>query len=179
MRPRVESLEFLRHRRCAKRGLLRRTCRSNRPSITCRGSRSRIARAGQARTFGFETQNTRRAHSENSIWHPAGSAGCRTDGLARRAITLASAHMNRCDLVTIVAGNLSRMVARGEPIREANQDSVAARRVRIGLSRSESQICREQIWTHEVRPQGAAQGCAASIEHTTRGFSVNRIRNPG
>ena len=30
------------------------------------------------------------------------------------------------------------MVARGGPIREANQDGEAARRVRIGLSRSES-----------------------------------------
>jgi len=30
------------------------------------------------------------------------------------------------------------LVARGGPIREANQDSDAARRVRIGLSRSES-----------------------------------------
>ena len=40
------------------------------------------------------------------------------------------------------------MVTRGRPIREANQDSEAARRVRIGLSRSES------------------------IELPTRGFSV-------
>jgi len=31
-----------------------------------------------------------------------------------------------------------KLVARGGPIREANQDSAAARRVRIGLSRSES-----------------------------------------
>jgi hypothetical protein len=30
------------------------------------------------------------------------------------------------------------MVARGGPIRKANQDSEAARRVRIGFSRSES-----------------------------------------
>jgi len=30
------------------------------------------------------------------------------------------------------------MVARDRPIREANQDSEAARRVRIGISRSES-----------------------------------------
>jgi hypothetical protein len=40
------------------------------------------------------------------------------------------------------------MVARGGPIREANQDSAAARRVRIGQSRFES------------------------IEPPTRGFSV-------
>jgi len=40
------------------------------------------------------------------------------------------------------------MVARGGPIRKANQDSEAARRVKIGLSRSES------------------------IEPPTRGFSV-------
>jgi len=33
---------------------------------------------------------------------------------------------------------LWKVVARGGPIREANQDSKAARRVRIGLSRSES-----------------------------------------
>ena len=33
---------------------------------------------------------------------------------------------------------LKRMVARGRPIREANQDSEAARRVRVGLRRSES-----------------------------------------
>jgi len=33
---------------------------------------------------------------------------------------------------------LKRMVARGGPIREANQDSAAARRVRIGQSRFES-----------------------------------------
>jgi len=43
---------------------------------------------------------------------------------------------------------LFEMVARGGPIREANQDSEAARRVWIGLSRSES------------------------IEPPTRGFSV-------
>ena len=33
---------------------------------------------------------------------------------------------------------LTKLVARGGPIREANQDSAAARRVRIGPSRSES-----------------------------------------
>ena len=32
------------------------------------------------------------------------------------------------------------------------------------------QICREQIWTHEVRPEGAAQGCAASINHRHADF---------
>ncbi len=50
----------------------------------------------------------------------------------------------------IHASGLDRfeMVARGGPIRKANQDSAAARRVRIGLSRSES------------------------IEPPTRGFSV-------
>ncbi len=43
------------------------------------------------------------------------------------------------------------MVARGGPIREANQDSEAARRVLIGLSRSES------------------------IEPPTRGFSTQKV----
>jgi len=46
------------------------------------------------------------------------------------------------------------VVASGGPIGEANQDSEAARRVTIGLSRSES------------------------IEPPTRGFSVNRFHNP-
>ena len=38
----------------------------------------------------------------------------------------------------VVGTHLLDVVARGGPIREANQDSEAARRVRIGLSRSES-----------------------------------------
>ncbi len=32
------------------------------------------------------------------------------------------------------------------------------------------QICREKIWTHVVRPQGAAQGRAASILHRHADF---------
>ncbi len=35
---------------------------------------------------------------------------------------------------------------------------------------SESQICLEQIWTHEVRPEGAVQGCTASINHRHADF---------
>ena len=32
------------------------------------------------------------------------------------------------------------------------------------------QICWEQIWTHKVRPEGVAQGCAASINHRHADF---------
>ncbi len=52
------------------------------------------------------------------------------------------------------------MVAGGEPIREANQDSEADRRVRIGLGRFESQICQEQIWTREARNLAAYERLA-------------------
>jgi len=47
------------------------------------------------------------------------------------------------------------MVAGGGPIREANQDSEAARRVKIGLSRSESTEHDAGVrQTHDVRPKG-------------------------
>jgi len=42
------------------------------------------------------------------------------------------------------------------------------------------QICREQIWTHKVRPEGEGKGHGrpAANQPPTRGFSVNIFHDP-
>ena len=54
----------------------------------------------------------------------------------------------------------SRFGARSDP------NEVRAR----AMDGPQPQICREKIWTHVVRPQGAAQGRAASILHRHADF---------
>ena len=66
------------------------------------------------------------------------------------------------------------MVARGGPIREANQDSEAARRVRIGLSRFESMDSLRSLFGRLRR----LSALRASAEPPTRRFSVNGFRQP-
>jgi transposase len=76
-----------------------------------------------------------------------------------------------------------KLVASGRPIHEANQDSAAARRVRIGPSRSESIGFYPDFTDTSKKPDNGQKECSCRREEGTseefkRG-AVEQVRQPG